>query len=154
MRPGRRAAAATRELSIPTIGIGSGAACSGQVLVFHDLLGFLQHPHHAAVVPKFCKRYANVSETIQSALAEYVATSRARPFRPSNTRRIASRTRSSTHCARRSAVSGYLNAADECTQGRRVPCHRRATATTTPATSVCSTIVSPTESQHLSPPNC
>ncbi len=115
--PGVVAAAATRELSIPTIGIGSGAECSGQVLVFHDLLGFLQHPHHAAVVPKFCKRYANVSETIQSALAEYVADVKGEAF-PSEQYSPYRIPDEELHALRKTLrSSGYLNAADECTQG-------------------------------------
>ena len=40
--------------------------------MFHDLLGFLQHPHHAKVSPKFCKQYACVGENIQSALAKFI----------------------------------------------------------------------------------
>ncbi|DAZ98990.1 TPA: hypothetical protein N0F65_011245, partial [Lagenidium giganteum] len=58
-------------LKIPTIGIGAGPHTSGQVLVFHDLLGMLQHPHHAQHVPKFCKRYADVGERIRTGLEEY-----------------------------------------------------------------------------------
>ncbi|XP_057533627.1 3-methyl-2-oxobutanoate hydroxymethyltransferase 2, mitochondrial-like [Amaranthus tricolor] len=65
------AAAATSVLQIPTIGIGAGPFCSGQVLVYHDLLGMLQHPHHAKVTPKFCKQYAQVGTVIDKALLEY-----------------------------------------------------------------------------------
>ncbi|GLT33969.1 hypothetical protein SLA2020_085190 [Shorea laevis] len=65
------AAAATSALWIPTIGIGAGPYCSGQVLVYHDLLGMLQHPHHAKVTPKFCKQYARVGDVINKALSEY-----------------------------------------------------------------------------------
>lgn len=65
------AAAATSVLGIPTIGIGAGPFCSGQVLVYHDLLGMLQHPHHAKVTPKFCKQYGRVGDVINKALVEY-----------------------------------------------------------------------------------
>uniref|UniRef100_A0A0R0J726 3-methyl-2-oxobutanoate hydroxymethyltransferase n=1 Tax=Glycine max TaxID=3847 RepID=A0A0R0J726_SOYBN len=61
----------TATLQIPTIGIGAGPFCSGQVLVYHDLLGMLQHPHHAKVTPKFCKQYARVGDVINKALLEY-----------------------------------------------------------------------------------
>ena len=46
-----------------------------QVLVYHDLLGMMQHPHHAKVTPKFCKKYAAVGEVIQGALHEYAEVS-------------------------------------------------------------------------------
>ncbi|XP_072069325.1 3-methyl-2-oxobutanoate hydroxymethyltransferase 1, mitochondrial-like isoform X2 [Arachis hypogaea] len=42
-----------------------------KVLVYHDLLGMLQHPHHAKVTPKFCKQYARVGDIINKALLEY-----------------------------------------------------------------------------------
>ncbi|KAG5009139.1 hypothetical protein JHK87_017654 [Glycine soja] len=69
--PAPVAAATTATLQIPTIGIGAGPFCSGQVLVYHDLLGMLQHPHHAKVTPKFCKQYARVGDVINKALLEY-----------------------------------------------------------------------------------
>eukprot|EP00798_Chlamydomonas_sp_ICE-L_P028055 gene28055-31156_t len=56
--PGPIAAAVTSAVSIPTIGIGAGPGTSGQVLVYHDLLGMMSHPHHAKVTPKFCKQIA------------------------------------------------------------------------------------------------
>jgi 3-methyl-2-oxobutanoate hydroxymethyltransferase len=61
----------TAATSVPTIGIGAGDATSGQVLVYHDLLGMMQHPHHAKVTPKFCKQYANVGEVITGALERF-----------------------------------------------------------------------------------
>jgi 3-methyl-2-oxobutanoate hydroxymethyltransferase len=57
----------TRRLSVPTIGIGAGAGCDGQVLVYHDLLG-LTEGH----IPRFVKRYANLSREIRDALEAYV----------------------------------------------------------------------------------
>jgi len=56
----------TAELSIPTIGIGAGAGTSGQVLVFHDLLGYFDR-----FTPKFVKRYAHLHPTIVGALRDY-----------------------------------------------------------------------------------
>lgn len=55
-----------RVLSIPTIGIGSGVGCSGQVLVLHDLLGMFDK-----FVPKFCKRYATLSPAMIDAVSKY-----------------------------------------------------------------------------------
>jgi len=57
----------TSVLSIPTIGIGAGADCDGQVLVWHDLLGL--YDGHA---PRFVKRYANLAPEITAALRRYV----------------------------------------------------------------------------------
>ena len=71
--PGAVAAAATAALDVPTIGIGAGAATSGQVLVYHDLLGLGGHPHHAKVTPKFSKQYARVGEVIGEALGTFRA---------------------------------------------------------------------------------
>ena len=65
--PHEVAAAATARLSIPTIGIGAGCGCDGQVQVWHDVLGLLgdKPPRHARV-------FADVGETIVTALADYV----------------------------------------------------------------------------------
>jgi len=69
--PDNVAAAITETLEIPTIGIGAGGQTSGQVLVFHDMLGMTSHPHHAQFVPKFCKKYAQLGHIIQEGLQEY-----------------------------------------------------------------------------------
>lgn len=69
--PANVAAAITDTLEIPTIGIGAGGGTSGQVLVFHDMLGMLSHPHHEQFVPKFCKKYAHVGHAIQEGLQEF-----------------------------------------------------------------------------------
>eukprot|EP00638_Chattonella_subsalsa_P000966 CAMPEP_0117752354 /NCGR_PEP_ID=MMETSP0947-20121206/11557_1 /TAXON_ID=44440 /ORGANISM="Chattonella subsalsa, Strain CCMP2191" /LENGTH=312 /DNA_ID=CAMNT_0005570983 /DNA_START=270 /DNA_END=1208 /DNA_ORIENTATION=- len=61
----------TESLEIPTIGIGAGKYTSGQVLVYHDMLGMMSHPHHAAFVPKFCKRYADVGGIIKQGLEAF-----------------------------------------------------------------------------------
>eukprot|EP00569_Conticribra_weissflogii_P000666 CAMPEP_0171355800 /NCGR_PEP_ID=MMETSP0878-20121228/45405_1 /TAXON_ID=67004 /ORGANISM="Thalassiosira weissflogii, Strain CCMP1336" /LENGTH=448 /DNA_ID=CAMNT_0011861807 /DNA_START=198 /DNA_END=1544 /DNA_ORIENTATION=+ len=69
--PANVATAITDALEIPTIGIGAGGGTSGQVLVFHDLLGMLSHPHHEEFVPKFCKQYARVGVDINNGLAQF-----------------------------------------------------------------------------------
>jgi 3-methyl-2-oxobutanoate hydroxymethyltransferase len=69
--PANVASAITETLEIPTIGIGAGGGTSGQVLVFHDMLGMLSHPHHEQFVPKFCKKYAQVGLAIQAGLQEF-----------------------------------------------------------------------------------
>ena len=66
--PAQVAAHITETLKIPTIGIGAGASCDGQVLVWHDLLG-LTSGH----VARFVKRYADLNTTILNALRLYVA---------------------------------------------------------------------------------
>jgi 3-methyl-2-oxobutanoate hydroxymethyltransferase len=71
--PSNVATAITETLEIPTIGIGAGGGTSGQVLVFHDMLGMLSHPHHEQFVPKFCKKYAQVGHAIQDGLSEFKA---------------------------------------------------------------------------------
>lgn len=55
-----------------------------KVLVYHDLLGFMQHPHHAKVTPKFCKQYSQVGAVIQEALTNYKNEVNKRDFPCSN----------------------------------------------------------------------
>ena len=73
--PAPVAAKITRELRIPTIGIGAGPECDGQVLVYHDLLG-LTEGH----IPRFVKRYANLSREIRDALEAYASEVRSGAF--------------------------------------------------------------------------
>jgi 3-methyl-2-oxobutanoate hydroxymethyltransferase len=73
--PAPVAARITDVLKIPTIGIGAGPACDGQVLVWHDLLG-LTTGH----VPRFVKQYADLKGTILGALQTYVAEVRGAAF--------------------------------------------------------------------------
>jgi 3-methyl-2-oxobutanoate hydroxymethyltransferase len=56
----------TAGLSVPTIGIGAGVNCDGQVLVYHDLLGLYQR-----LKPKFVKQYANLGDQVREALEQY-----------------------------------------------------------------------------------
>jgi 3-methyl-2-oxobutanoate hydroxymethyltransferase len=72
--PERVGAAITESLEVPTIGIGAGPACDGQVLVFHDLLGF------NATVPKFVRRYAELGDLATAAVAAYAADVRSGAF--------------------------------------------------------------------------
>ena len=69
------AARVTDEVTIPTIGIGAGNACDGQVLVCTDLLGMLRG--HS---PKFAKRYAQLGDAIVGAVREYVGEVQSRAF--------------------------------------------------------------------------
>ena len=73
--PDRVAELISRRLGIPTIGIGAGAGCDGQVLVIHDLLGMFDR-----FTPKFVKRYADLHSEMQRALAEYVSEVQTRAF--------------------------------------------------------------------------
>jgi 3-methyl-2-oxobutanoate hydroxymethyltransferase len=65
--PARLAELISRKLSIPTIGIGAGVGCDGQVLVTHDLLGLFDR-----FTPKFVKKYADFHHEMQRAFADYI----------------------------------------------------------------------------------
>jgi 3-methyl-2-oxobutanoate hydroxymethyltransferase len=73
--PAPVAARITEELTIPTIGIGSGRDCDGQVLVYHDLLGLYQGKE-----PRFVKRYAELATEIRDAIERYAADVRSGAF--------------------------------------------------------------------------
>lgn len=62
------ASAVTGAVGAPTIGIGSGAGCDGQVLVLHDLLGIYDR-----ISPRFAKRYADLAPSVSGAVAAYAA---------------------------------------------------------------------------------
>lgn len=73
--PSALAREVSERLEIPTIGIGAGAACDGQVLVFHDLLGFEQR-----IAPRFVRRYAELGRETREAIAAFAADVRSGAF--------------------------------------------------------------------------
>lgn len=73
--PARLAALISQRLDIPTIGIGAGAGCDGQVLVSHDLLGLFDR-----FIPKFVKKYADLRSEMIRAFSEYKADVEERAF--------------------------------------------------------------------------
>jgi 3-methyl-2-oxobutanoate hydroxymethyltransferase len=73
--PGRLAELVSRRLDIPTIGIGAGVGCDGQVLVAHDMLGLFER-----FTPKFVKRYANLANEMKEAFSHYIGDVKARSF--------------------------------------------------------------------------
>jgi 3-methyl-2-oxobutanoate hydroxymethyltransferase len=68
------AARLTKDIDIPTIGIGASATCDGQVLVLEDMLGLSPR------VPKFVKRYTDLGPSIGKAVADYAREVRSRAF--------------------------------------------------------------------------
>jgi 3-methyl-2-oxobutanoate hydroxymethyltransferase len=75
MVPAHLSAALTSELAIPTIGIGAGADCSGQVLVLHDMLNV--YPGRR---PRFVRNFMAGQTSIRAAIEAYVAAVKARTF--------------------------------------------------------------------------
>ena len=73
--PSALAAEVTRSLTIPTIGIGAGVACDGQVLVINDILGLNREFH-----PRFVRQYADLNTVIEQAAKQYVADVRRSDF--------------------------------------------------------------------------
>ena len=66
--PADIAARITREIPIPTIGIGAGSACDGQILVIHDIVGLFD-----SFRPKFARRYADLGSALRDAVRQYAA---------------------------------------------------------------------------------
>jgi 3-methyl-2-oxobutanoate hydroxymethyltransferase len=64
--PARLATLITRSLTIPTIGIGAGSGCDGQVLVTHDVLGLYER-----LTPRFARRYAHLADAMRQAFAQF-----------------------------------------------------------------------------------
>jgi 3-methyl-2-oxobutanoate hydroxymethyltransferase len=73
--PSELAAIITEQITIPTIGIGAGPSCDGQVLVFHDVLGI-----YDGHTPKFVRQYAHIAQDMQAALEGYLADVRSGAF--------------------------------------------------------------------------
>lgn len=72
--PAKLATLITQRVRVPTIGIGAGNGCDGQVLVLHDMLGLFEK------TPKFAKRYADMAQTMQEAIETYRDEVRGRQF--------------------------------------------------------------------------
>ena len=73
--PAALAAEVSKKLSIPTIGIGAGAGCDGQILVTHDMLGLYTRFH-----PRFVRRYAQLGEEMTGAFRRYVGDVKSKSF--------------------------------------------------------------------------
>jgi 3-methyl-2-oxobutanoate hydroxymethyltransferase len=73
--PAEAAARVTEAVSVPTIGIGAGARCDGQVLVLHDLLGLTD-----AFAPKFLRRYASLAGDVRGAVGQFADEVRGRAY--------------------------------------------------------------------------
>ena len=73
--PARLGELISKKLAIPTIGIGAGAGCDGQVLVTHDMLGLFER-----FTPKFVKKYADLHTEMQRAFGEYITDVQAKTF--------------------------------------------------------------------------
>lgn len=73
--PAELAAAVSKSLHIPTIGIGAGSECNGQVLVMHDLLGI-----NNTFKPRFLRQYLNLEELVSNAVKQYISDVKAVDF--------------------------------------------------------------------------
>ena len=73
--PARLADLISHRIDIPTIGIGAGVHCDGQVLVIHDMLGLFDD-----FQPKFVKRYADLKKTMSGAVKDYIGEVKEKTF--------------------------------------------------------------------------
>ena len=67
MVPAELAEEVTKQVNVPTIGIGAGPHCDGQVLVLHDIIGLTEFS------PSFAKQYVNVSKAIEDAVTQFAS---------------------------------------------------------------------------------
>jgi len=77
--PAGLATKVTESIAIPTIGIGAGNGCDGQVLVVHDMLGL-----NNEFKPKFVRKYLNLEDQVVGAIEQYVADVKSTDFPNSN----------------------------------------------------------------------
>jgi 3-methyl-2-oxobutanoate hydroxymethyltransferase len=75
--PASLAAEVTRRLTVPTIGIGAGPSCDGQVQVWHDILGL-----YGDKTPKHAKRFGEIGQAIEAAVTDYLGQVSDRTFPP------------------------------------------------------------------------
>jgi 3-methyl-2-oxobutanoate hydroxymethyltransferase len=73
--PAKLATEVSQSIGIPTIGIGAGGGCDGQVLVLHDLLGLTKD-----FQPRFLRRYLNLFDDVKGAITHYVSDVKAKDF--------------------------------------------------------------------------
>jgi 3-methyl-2-oxobutanoate hydroxymethyltransferase len=73
--PAALAGEVSKSLRVPTIGIGAGVDCDGQVLVMHDMLGINTDFH-----PRFLRRYANLGEIIPQSVKQYISDVKSKSF--------------------------------------------------------------------------
>jgi 3-methyl-2-oxobutanoate hydroxymethyltransferase len=109
------AALVTDAVAVPTIGIGAGPACDGQVLVFHDLLGLEDR-----VLPKFVRRYASLKADAVAAMATFAADVRGRRF-PSHEESYHVAASVSTASAASASAGAGAGAARQLTSARPAP---------------------------------
>ena len=146
MVPGPVAQRITEALNVPTIGIGAGAATSGQVQVFHDLLGL-----YDGKMPRFAKRFAalgGVEGPIAQALRDYGAHVSARAF-PAAEHTFKMRGAELDELDRRLSANKAENSPSDVPKPLKVNGHRTTKLTAAPAMAPAATLVAPARSMRV-----